>query len=127
APAANAGWASPADNLSSKRAAKAAAVAADAATLGKAEAYSERAGIQAAPEPSSKSDTSPTLDRIEVTSSRIGNDASDENRLAPAEWLDRIRGYRDDGQAERARESLQRFRRAHPHARVPDDLRALLK
>ncbi len=128
APAANAGWASPADNLSSKRAAKAAAVAADAATLGKAEAYSERAGIQAAPEPSSKSsNASPTLDRIEVTGSRIGNDASDENRLAPAEWLDRIRGYRDDGQAERARESLQRFRRAHPHARVPDDLRALLK
>lgn len=125
--AANAGWASPADNLSSKRAAKAAAVAADAATLGKAEAYSERAGIQAAPEPSSKSDASPALDRIEVTGSRIGNDASDESRLAPAEWLDRIRGYRDDGQAERARESLQRFRRAHPHARVPDDLRALLK
>ncbi|UOF13164.1 hypothetical protein IEQ11_15550 [Lysobacter capsici] len=126
--AANAGWASPADNLSSKRAAKAAAVAADAATLGKAEAYSERADVQAAPEPSSKSsNASPTLDRIEVTGSRIGNDASDESRLAPAEWLDRIRGYRDDGQAERARESLQRFRRAHPHTRVPDDLRALLK
>lgn len=130
APAANAARATPADNLSSKRAAKAAATsaaAANAATLGKSEAYSERAVIQAAPEPSSQRDASSTLDRVEVTGSRIGNDASDETRLAPAEWLDRIRGYRDDGQAERARESLQRFRRAHPHARVPDDLRALLK
>ncbi|MBW8809550.1 MAG: hypothetical protein JF591_12090 [Lysobacter sp.] len=128
APAADAGWAAPTNNLSSKRAAKAAAVAADAATLGKAEAYSERADVQAAPEPSSQSGiASPTLDRIEVTGSRIGDDASDESRLAPTEWLERIRGYRDDGQAERARESLQRFRRAHPHARVPDDLRALLK
>jgi hypothetical protein len=128
APAANAGWASPADNLSSKHAAKAsAAAAANAATLGKAEAYSERADIQAAPEPSSQSNASPTLDRVEVTGSRIGSDTSDESRLTPGEWLDRIRGYRDAGEAERARESLQRFRRAHPHARVPDDLRALLK
>jgi len=127
APAANAGWASPADNLSSKRAAKAAAVAADAATLGKAEAYSERADVQTAPEPSSQRDASPALDRVEVTGSRIGNDASDESRLATGEWLDRIRGYRDAGETVRARESLQRFRRAHPHTRVPDDLRALLK
>lgn len=127
APAANAGWASPADNLSSKRAAKAAAVAADAATLGKAEAYSERADVQTAPEPSSQRNASPTLDRVEVTGSRIGNDAGNESRLAPGEWLDRIRGYRDAGETERARESLQRFRRAHPHTRVPDDLRALLK
>lgn len=73
------------------------------------------------------------LDRIQVTGSRIGTagvpadaDAADA-RLAPAQWLQRIREYRDAGQIERARDGLRRFRSAHPRVRIPDDLRPLLK
>ncbi|MGO1003162.1 hypothetical protein [Lysobacter sp. CA196] len=70
---------------------------------------------------------STTLDRIEVTGSRIKLDTAEEANLAPTQWLELIRTYRDRGDTELARDSLRRFHRAHPQARVPDDLRALLK
>ncbi|MBX9402493.1 hypothetical protein K4L06_14365 [Lysobacter sp. BMK333-48F3] len=79
---------------------------------------------------------SAVLDRVQVTGSRIRTvgttgvpadaDAADA-RLAPAQWLQRIREYRDAGQTERARDGLRRFRSAHPRVRIPDDLRPLLK
>lgn len=47
--------------------------------------------------------------------------------LAPADWLQRIRDRRDNGDADGATESLRRFREAHPHIPVPDDLRALVE
>lgn len=88
------------------------------------------AAAQAAPaetaQPAIANDSS-ALERIEVTGSRIQLDAAQEARLTPAQWLELIRGYRDRGDTELARDSLRRFHRAHPQTRVPDDLRALLK
>lgn len=95
------------------------------AAPGKAEADALRAESQAAPAAASRSAES--LDRIEVTGSRIVDDRPSETGLSASDWLERVRAYRDAGQHDLARDSLQRFRRAHPQARVPDDLRALLK
>ncbi|GAB3365422.1 hypothetical protein GCM10027431_06400 [Lysobacter rhizosphaerae] len=76
-----------------------------------------------------------TLDRIEVTGSRIkqngdidwaGIPVSDDSRLAAPEWLERIRARRDDGDTDNARASLRLFQRKHPRVHLPDDLRALL-
>ncbi|MFD1299164.1 hypothetical protein ACFQ4Q_21275, partial [Lysobacter gummosus] len=67
------------------------------------------------------------LDRVMVTGSRISGNVEDDSKLPAAQWLDRIREYRDSGELERARESLRQFRRSHPHSRVPRDLRPLLK
>lgn len=76
-----------------------------------------------------------TLDRIEVTGTRIaqapGTDWSqvptrDDTRLAAAEWLERIRARRDGGDTDNARASLRLFQREHPRVRLPDDLRELL-
>ena len=82
---------------------------------------------------------SATLDRIEVTGSRLkrsdiaGNheplakvSVNDDTRLETSEWLERIRARRDEGDLGGARESLRLFRREHPRVRIPDDLRALL-
>lgn len=100
---------------------KASAVAADAAAAGNSAAASE--------------EESTTLDRIEVTGSRMrGNlDAdwsripvSDDTRLTPAEWLERIRARREDNDTGNARESLELFRREYPRIRLPDDLRDFL-
>jgi hypothetical protein len=88
----------------------------------------------AATEPAAASAEAQTLDRIEVTGSRIKqNDAdwsqvpvSDDSHLATAEWLQRIRARRDGGDTDNARASLRLFQREHPRVRLPDDLRELL-
>jgi hypothetical protein len=75
-----------------------------------------------------------TLDRIEVTGSRIAKadvdwsqlPVSEDTHLTTAEWLERIRARRDGGDADSARASLRLFQREHPRIRLPDDLRALL-
>ncbi|WP_457095812.1 hypothetical protein [Lysobacter sp. P5_B9] len=76
-----------------------------------------------------------TLDRVEVTGSRIKQNGdvewaaipvSDDSRLAAAEWLERIRARRDDGDTDNARASLRLFQREYPRVHLPDDLRALL-
>ena len=88
-----------------------------------------------------RAEASTTLDRIEVTGSRIkdgsgglASDAAtaladipvaDDARLDRKAWLERIRARRDAGDAERARESLALFRKAHPRASLPQDLREL--
>ncbi len=46
-------------------------------------------------------------------------------RLEPADWLQRIRARKVAGDTQAARESLARFRDAHPDVAVPDDLEAL--
>ncbi|QNP40986.1 hypothetical protein [Lysobacter solisilvae (ex Woo and Kim 2020)] len=76
---------------------------------------------------------SATLDRIEVTGSRIRADTDwsqvpirDDAKLAAAEWLERIRARRDGDDIDNARASLRLFRREHPRVRIPDDLQALL-
>lgn len=66
-----------------------------------------------------------TLDRIEVTGTRItlaDLPVRDDARLEPAVWLQRIRDRRDADDLDGARESLARFRQSHPRIRLPDDL-----
>lgn len=95
------------------------------------------AAAEAAPASAAASAEAQTLDRIEVTGSRIGQDAdadgdwsqvpvSDDTHLAAAEWLERIRARRDGDDADNARASLRLFQREHPRIRLPDDLRELL-
>jgi hypothetical protein len=92
---------------------------------------------EAAPETASAaaSADASTLDRIEVTGSRVRQDAyvdwsqvpvGEDSRLAAADWLERIRARRDDEDTENARASLRLFQREHPRVRLPDDLRELL-
>lgn len=50
---------------------------------------------------------------------------SDDARLPPPQWLQRIRERRDAGDLDGARASLARFRQDHPRERVPRDLRKL--
>lgn len=99
----------------------------------------ERSAAQAqkAAAPASE-EGSATLDRVEVTGSRIrGNPddrgvdwavvpVSDDTHLESIEWLERIRARRDDGDMDNARASLKLFQREYPRIRLPDDLRALL-
>lgn len=99
-----------------------------------AKAARSRAAATASAEPQ------PTLDRIEVTGSRITRETpplSDaalkdlpvgaDAELDAKAWLERIRARRDVGDMEGARDSFARFREAHPRVRVPRDLRALAK
>lgn len=79
-----------------------------------------------------------TLDRIEVTGSRIrGNPevtdvdwtevpVSDDTHLEAIEWLERIRARRNGGDTDNARASLELFQREYPRIRLPEDLRALI-
>jgi hypothetical protein len=77
-----------------------------------------------------------TLDRVEVTGSRVrGFDLLDADgfppivhdaRLQPREWIERIRARRAAGQDENARKSLEDFARSYPYLVVPADLRPLL-
>ena len=50
---------------------------------------------------------------------------AEDVRLAPADWLARIRERRDGGDRVGARASLVLFVRAHPDATIPDDLAGL--
>lgn len=75
-----------------------------------------------------------TLDRIEVTGSRItpadllaATPVAEDAQLEAAQWLERIRERRDAGDADGARESMALFRKAHPRVRLPRDLRALAR
>jgi len=86
----------------------------------------------AAPAPVEPGST--TLDRIEVTGSRItpadllaATPVTEDARLEPAAWLERVRERRDAGDTEGARDSLTLFRKAHPRVSLPRDLRALAK
>jgi len=87
--------------------------------------------VSAAP---TSAEPQPTLDRIEVTGSRItpaellaATPVAQDARLEPVVWLERIRERRDAGDADGARESLVLFRKTHPRVRLPDDLRALAR
>lgn len=51
---------------------------------------------------------------------------AEDAKLAPAEWLNRIRLRRDLGDSGNASASLRLFVDAHPFQRVPEDLRPLL-
>ncbi len=105
-----------------------------------AEEATATAKADAAAKSSAASNT--TLDRIEVTGSRVIDDSSsgsgmsdatladipiaDDAKLDEKAWLERIRQRRDAGDADAARASLARFRQEHPRTRIPRDLRPLL-
>ncbi|MBU8976211.1 MULTISPECIES: hypothetical protein [unclassified Lysobacter] len=102
------------------------------------EAYSETTAAAESRAAAKASAESATLDRIEVSGSRVKNDASlisavvladipldEDARLEAKAWLERIRERRATGDIDGARASLARFRQVHPDVRVPRDLRAL--
>ncbi|HJW47095.1 MAG TPA: hypothetical protein VJ484_11485 [Lysobacter sp.] len=108
----------------------------------------ERAAVDAAPAPPAQAaaasaaaaaeQDSTTLDRIEVSGSRLKRgdaegyeplskvSVKEDVRLESGEWLERIRARRGEGDLDGARASLRLFRRDHPRVRIPDDLRFLL-
>ena len=51
---------------------------------------------------------------------------SEDSKLDPDDWLERIRLRRDLGDHASASESLLRFKQSHPFQKVPDDLQELL-
>lgn len=51
---------------------------------------------------------------------------AEDRALPPAQWLQRIRRHRFEGDGALARASLAAFVQAHPEQRIPEDLRALL-
>ena len=77
-----------------------------------------------------------SLDRIEVTGSRIdhfGDQPIDDQPPASADspqvreaWLQRIRDLVSAGKLNAARDSLREYQHRYPQAKLPDDLRALL-
>lgn len=102
-----------------------------------AERRARAAAAQAAAPPAAAAaeEEGTTLDRIEVTGSRIASNqdidwsqvpVSNDTHLETVEWLERVRARRDDGDTDNARASLRLFQREHPRVRLPDDLRALL-
>lgn len=104
-----------------------------------ARAAAERRARRNAPQaaaPVAEASDEATLDRVEVSGTRIKaaeatTDWSqvtvrDDARLSSQEWLERIRERRDQGDLDNARASLRLFQREYPRIRLPDDLRALL-
>jgi hypothetical protein len=73
-----------------------------------------------------------TLDRVEVTGSRLQRTdlqvpISDDARLPVDEWLERVRTRYGLGDAQAAKRSLLLFVRDHPDEAVPGDLEPLLE
>ena len=73
-----------------------------------------------------------TLDRIEVTGSRLKRTdlqvpVSDDARLPVEEWIERVRTRYGLGDAGAAKQSLLLFVRDHPEETVPGDLEPLLE
>ncbi|HEY1139259.1 MAG TPA: hypothetical protein VGE88_03515 [Lysobacter sp.] len=93
----------------------------------------QKASANASETAAASEEESTTLDRVEVTGSRISAKldvdwteipVNDDTHQAPAEWLERIRARRDSGDLDNARASLELFQREYPRIRLPDDLRA---
>ena len=70
------------------------------------------------------------LDEIVVTGARVAEPqfppVAQDFRLAPDDWVERIRARRDSGDRESARRSLMAFMRVNAQRPVPADLRPLL-
>jgi len=110
------------------------------------ESLDERAKVTAMKQAAAEAEAraqSTTLDRIEVTGNRVKDDSglvsdvsgaaltdipvADDTKLDAKAWLERVRARRDAGDVDGARDSLARFRKAHPRVSLPQDLRALGK
>jgi Asp-tRNA(Asn)/Glu-tRNA(Gln) amidotransferase A subunit family amidase len=73
-----------------------------------------------------------TLDRIEVSGTRLKRTdlqvpVSDDAQLPVSEWLERVRTRYGLGDAGAAKKSLLLFVKDHPGEPVPDDLEPLLE
>ena len=116
--------------------------AADMAAVGETSNNSARAaptGQQAAARAEMKARSaaatakeSATLDRVEVTDSRLQRTdlqvpVSDDARFPVNEWLERVRTRYGLGDEDEARQSLLLFVKDHPREPVPDDLEPLLE
>ena len=100
----------------------------DSALRARALASERAAGAASAPVADDAASARDPLERIEVTGSRIRMvdiGIADDARLPIADWFDRIRQRRDEGDLDGARGSLGRFRAQHPRVAVPVDLQAL--
>jgi hypothetical protein len=113
-------------------------VAADSSVAGagivsakpQAEAVAEAKAARAAA--SARQKESATLDRIEVTGSRMKRTdlqvpVSDDAQLPVNEWLERVRTRYGLGDAGAAKQSLLLFVKDHPSEPVPGDLEPLLE
>ncbi len=81
---------------------------------------------------SAQSRENATLDRVEVTGSRLKRTdlqvpVSDDAQLPVNEWLERVRTRYGLGDAGAAKKSLLLFVKDHPRETVPDDLEPLLE
>ena len=89
-------------------------------------------GNSAAQRQAYEQDDGATLDRVEVTGSRIQRldvdlpPWSSDSSLPPDAWLERVRERVRNGDREGARSSLRRFTREHPALPVPEELTLLL-
>lgn len=114
------------------RAAVAADIAADAAgNVSTAKPSAARRESSKASAPAGRAQESDTLDRVEVTGSRIRRTdlqvpVSDDAQLTVDDWLERVRTRYGLGDADAARRSLLLFVKDHPGEPVPDDLEPLL-
>lgn len=121
----------PRDGYSESAADSAAAPAAGAsAAKQEAEALSEAKAARAAS--SARQQESATLDRIEVSGSRLKRTdlqvpVSDDAQLPLNEWLERVRTRYGLGDAGAAKQSLLLFVKDHPGEPVPGDLEPLLE
>lgn len=101
-----------------------------------------KANAEAATRDAARQRRSESLDRIEVTGTRMRQDEADfaydqpydDEPPASADspevrkaWLARIRELVDENRIDAARASLAEFRRRYPDAPLPDDLRPLLE
>ena len=91
---------------------------------------SARTEMKAANAAAAREAESATLDRVEVTGSRLRTDmqvpVSEDARLEADAWLERVRTRYGLGDAEAARRSLLLFVKDHPDETVPEDLEPLL-
>jgi hypothetical protein len=98
-----------------------------------AEALAEaKAANRAASASSARQKESATLDRVEVTGSRLKRTdlqvpVSDDAELPVNEWLERVRTRYGLGDAGAAKQSLLLFVKDHPSEPVPGDLEPLLE
>jgi hypothetical protein len=97
-----------------------------------AEALAEAKANRAASASSARQKESATLDRVEVTGSRLKRTdlqvpVSDDAELPVNEWLERVRTRYGLGDAGAAKQSLLLFVKDHPSEPVPGDLEPLLE
>jgi hypothetical protein len=96
------------------------------------EAKANRAASASASASSARQKESATLDRVEVTGSRLKRTdlqvpVSDDAELPVNEWLERVRTRYGLGDAGAAKQSLLLFVKDHPSEPVPGDLEPLLE